>query len=219
MEVVTTTETFEALRAPLAQVVGVLGRTGGDVSALATEEWGLAISIDDRKQDVVELPLLRGVVLRAFDGAGFVEYATDGASRGELLRRARALGRGARKSPRPPPRGQGTFETVCAHDVDEGGMPEPELLGQGPTLRVVAFSWFNPSPLTGDFATEIRLGYERRRGRERPVRGGAVQGNLFEAFRRATFAREVDWLGSYYGPRGIRCEGLAVGEGSSAAAR
>ena len=103
--------------------------------------------------------------------------------------------------------------------VPPGRTAEAELVRDGPTLQVVAFSWFNPSALTGDFATEIRLGYERRRGRERPVKGGAVQGNLFEAFRRATFAREVDWLGSYHGPRSIRCESLAVGEGSSAATR
>lgn len=98
--------------------------------------------------------------------------------------------------------------------VPAGATPEVDLLHDGVTLQVVSFSWFNPDPITADFATEIRLAYERRRGRERPVRGGAVQGNLFEAFRRATFAREVEWIGSHRGPRSIRCEGLAVGAGS-----
>lgn len=98
--------------------------------------------------------------------------------------------------------------------VPAGATPEADLLRDGVTLQVVSFSWFNPDPITADFATEIRLAYERRRGRERPVRGGAVQGNLFEAFRRATFAREVEWIGSYRGPRSIRWEGLAVGAGS-----
>ncbi len=95
--------------------------------------------------------------------------------------------------------------------VPPGRTAERTLLRDGPTLEVVSFSWFNPDPVTGDFATEIRLGYEHRRGRVRPVKGGAVQGNLFDAFRRATFAREVEWLGSYRGPRSVRFEGLAVG--------
>jgi PmbA protein len=95
-------------------------------------------------------------------------------------------------------------------DVPAGRTPERDLLGDGPVLEVVSFSWFNPDFVTGDFSCEIRLGYERRRGAARPVKGGAVQGNLFAAFRRAQFAREVDWFGTYHGPRAIRFERLTV---------
>jgi predicted Zn-dependent protease len=96
-------------------------------------------------------------------------------------------------------------------ELPAGETAEADLLRDGASLQVVSFSWFNPDALTGDFATEIRLGYERRRGKERPVKGGAVQGNLFDAFRRATFSRETAWVGAYHGPRSIRCERITVG--------
>ncbi len=111
-----TTAGFEALCEPLDEVLELLGRRGGHVSVLATEESSLTISVDDRKQDIVEAPLLRGVVLRAFDGQGFAEYATDGAPRAALVRAARSLGARARQSPLPPTTGTGSFETACAID-------------------------------------------------------------------------------------------------------
>lgn len=98
-------------------------------------------------------------------------------------------------------------------DVAAGRTRDADLDADGPTLRVTSFSWFNPDPVTGDFSCEIRLGYERRRGRVRPVKGGALQGNLFAAFRAATFSREVEWMGAYHGPRSIRFERLTVGAG------
>ncbi len=97
--------------------------------------------------------------------------------------------------------------------VSAGRAREADLLADGPLLQVVSFSWFNPDSITGDFSCEIRLGYEHRRGRVRPVKGGAVQGNLFAALSHATFSREVDWMGSYHGPRSVRFERLTVGGG------
>lgn len=98
-------------------------------------------------------------------------------------------------------------------DVRPGRTREEALLTDGPVLQVVSFSWFNPDMLTGDFSCEIRLGYERRRGVTRPVKGGAVQGNVFAAFANATFAKEVDWMDSYHGPRSIRFERLSIAGG------
>ena len=95
-------------------------------------------------------------------------------------------------------------------DVRPGRTSARDLLSDGPVLEVVSFSWFNPDFVTGDFACEIRLGYERRGRTVRPVRGGAVQGNLFAAFARAHFAREVGWMGTYHGPRSIRFDRLTV---------
>ena len=118
------TPTFDALCAPLGEVCGDLGARGGDVSALATEQTSLAIVIDDRKQDVSEPPLLRGIVLRAFDGEGFQEYATDGAPRAELHRAARRLGRIARRSGAERGSGGETFDTPCA--IDPADLPLEE---------------------------------------------------------------------------------------------
>ena len=95
-------------------------------------------------------------------------------------------------------------------DVLPGRAAAADLSRDGAALEVVSFSWFNPDVVTGDFSCEIRLGYEHRRGSVRPVKGGAVQGNLFTAFAHARFSREVEWMGTYHGPRAIRFEGLTV---------
>lgn len=95
-------------------------------------------------------------------------------------------------------------------DVPAGRTREANLLTDGPVLQVVSFSWFNPDVITGDFSCEIRLGYERRRGRVRAVKGGAVQGNLFAALARASFSSEVESMGAYHGPRSVRFERLTV---------
>ena len=110
------TSTFDALCAPLDEVVEIMSSRGGDVSALATEQSGLAISVDDRKQEVSETPLLRGVVLRAFDGDGFVEFAADGERRAGMLRAARRLARLAKRGGTEREPATGRFETACAID-------------------------------------------------------------------------------------------------------
>ncbi|HKW78803.1 MAG TPA: TldD/PmbA family protein [Candidatus Limnocylindria bacterium] len=113
------TKSFDTLSAPLDEVVDVMSAGTGDVSALATEQSGLVISVDDRKQDASEVPLLRGVVLRAFDGQGFVEFAADGARRTELLGAARRLARvAARAGGRWEP-SRGHFETGCEIDPED----------------------------------------------------------------------------------------------------
>lgn len=117
-----TTSTFDALCAPLEDVVAAGGT--GELTALATERSSLAISIDDRKQDVTEPPLLRGVVLRAFDGAGFQEHATDGAPRAELLRAARRLGRLGKPTGAGPVESDERFETRCAVDPADLALEE-----------------------------------------------------------------------------------------------
>ncbi|OLC57170.1 MAG: hypothetical protein AUH85_04015 [Chloroflexi bacterium 13_1_40CM_4_68_4] len=110
------TPTFDALAAPLDEIVDVMSARGGDVSALATEQSGMAISVDDRKQDVSDVPLLRGIVLRAFDGEGFIEFAADGAPRAEMLRAAKRLGRVARRGGVRTDAATGRFDTVCEID-------------------------------------------------------------------------------------------------------
>ncbi len=119
-----TTATFDALCAPLDDVAASLGARDGDVSALATELSALAIIVDDRKEEVSEPPRLRGVVLRAFDGEGFQEYATDGAPRTELLRAARRLGRLAKRNGVARPSASESFETRC--EVDPADVPLEE---------------------------------------------------------------------------------------------
>jgi len=64
--------------------------------------------------------------------------------------------------------------------------------------------------LSGNFGMEVRLGYEVGPGGERPITGGSLTGNLFEALAAARMARETRQLASYAGPVAIRFEVLQV---------
>ena len=93
--------------------------------------------------------------------------------------------------------------------LSPGRTPAVELLAAGegrPVLRVVDFSAFDPDPITGDFVAEIRLGYEGAR----PVKGGAVRGNVFEALAGARLASETGFYGHYAGPVAVRLSNLVV---------
>lgn len=79
-----------------------------------------------------------------------------------------------------------------------------------PLLRVVEFSSFEPDPVTGDFVAEIRLGYEGGGAEARPVKGGAVRGNVFEVLAGARFAVETGFFGEYAGPVAARLPGVVV---------
>jgi len=89
----------------------------------------------------------------------------------------------------------------------------------GPVLHVVAFSALMPDVISGNFAAEIKLGYEIRDGSIRPVSGGAVSGNLLSCFEHAHFSTEaqqsqyalsLESFGSYQGPAAIRFETFQI---------
>ncbi len=81
----------------------------------------------------------------------------------------------------------------------------------GPVYEIVEFSGITPDPLTGDFASEIRLGYRYDPdGRVTPIKGGSVSGNLFAALADAHLASEPFATGNYYGPAAIRFAQLTI---------
>jgi len=85
--------------------------------------------------------------------------------------------------------------------------------GGGPFLHVVAFTDLYPDRTRGDFGGEIRLGYYHeggRGGRVRPVHGGSVAGNVYDAFADALLSREVVFSGDYLGPQAVRFAALTV---------
>lgn len=91
-----------------------------------------------------------------------------------------------------------------------GRKPEAELR-RGDYLEVVQFSDLVPAG-DGSFSAEIRLGYEVRRGKRRPVTGGVVTGNILAALAHAHHAQEVGLQDAYVGPLWLRVEsGLSVG--------
>jgi predicted Zn-dependent protease len=94
-------------------------------------------------------------------------------------------------------------------EVQPGNLPRQELL-QPPYVEVMAFSWFNPNLVTGDFATEIRLGYLVDEAGRHPFKGGMLAGNLFEALGNVRWSNETSFYGRYAGPTTARFGELRV---------
>lgn len=95
--------------------------------------------------------------------------------------------------------------------VAAGATSEEQLLnGDGPICRVVAFSAPNVDALTGDFGMEIRLGYEHGPDGVKPITGGSVTGNLFEALADVTLSDQTTVFASYAGPVAMRFGKLQI---------
>jgi predicted Zn-dependent protease len=97
-------------------------------------------------------------------------------------------------------------------ELPAGATPEAALLAE-PYVEVVAFSWFTPNEITGDFSSEIRLGYLVEGDRRTPFKGGALVGNLLEALSNARWSAETGFYGDYQGPQTVRFGSLAVAGG------
>lgn len=94
-------------------------------------------------------------------------------------------------------------------ELSPGNTPIEELVGE-PHVEVSEFSWFNPDPLTGDFACEIRLGYVVDGEERKPFKGGILVGNLLDALADVHWSSEPSFLGSYLGPTAARFNNLTV---------
>lgn len=99
--------------------------------------------------------------------------------------------------------------------VNRGSTPLESLraVAGGPVYEIVAFSLFNPDPVTGDFSTEIRLGYRHDASGVRPIKGGSLVGNIFSALADARFSAEPYTDGVYFGPAAIRFANLRITAG------
>lgn len=96
-------------------------------------------------------------------------------------------------------------------EVTPGGASRASLVdGGGTVLEVLDFSSPNVEALSGDFGMEIRIGYEHGPQGRRPIAGGSVTGNLFEAMADARFSAETAEFAEYAGPAAIRFESLQV---------
>jgi PmbA protein len=90
------------------------------------------------------------------------------------------------------------------------GKWETASLLEEPYVEIVLFSWFNPDNITGDFATEIRLGYLVENGVRKPFRGGQLVGNFLDALANVRWSKETGFLGHYLGPTTARFGNLKV---------
>jgi predicted Zn-dependent protease len=94
-------------------------------------------------------------------------------------------------------------------ELPAGSTPAATLL-QGSYVEVVAFSWFNPDSVTGDFASEIRLGYIIEGDKRTPFKGGTLVGNVLTALANVRWSAETAFLGDYLGPTTARFGQLTV---------
>lgn len=94
-------------------------------------------------------------------------------------------------------------------ELPPGKMSASSLL-EGPYIEIIQFSWFNPDPVTGDFATEIRLGYIVENGVRKPFKGGVLIGNYLEALADVHWSAETGFFGNYLGPHTARFNNLKV---------
>lgn len=99
--------------------------------------------------------------------------------------------------------------------VTRGATPLEQMRSaqSGPVYEIVAFSWFNPDAVSGDFSAEIRLGYRHDASGVTPIKGGSLVGNIFSAFGDARFSAEPFSDGTYYGPAAIRFANLTITAG------
>ncbi|MEX1071693.1 MAG: metallopeptidase TldD-related protein [Anaerolineales bacterium] len=100
----------------------------------------------------------------------------------------------------------GDFGTV---ELPSGKRAAASLLGE-PHVEICMFSWFNPEPVSGDFSSEIRLGYLVENGTAKPFKGGQLVGNLLDALANAHWSQETELLGNYMGPITARFNQLKV---------
>ena len=100
----------------------------------------------------------------------------------------------------------GSFGSV---EMPAGNTPLVDLQ-TGSYVEIAEFSWFNPDPLTGNFACEIRLGYLVEEGKKKPFKGGMLVGNLLDALADVRWSSETGFYGNYLGPKVARFNSLQV---------
>jgi predicted Zn-dependent protease len=89
-------------------------------------------------------------------------------------------------------------------------MDELRSVSDGPIYEIVAFSFMNPDPISGDFTVEIKLGYRHDATRTQPIKGGSLSGNVFAALADARFSSQTYSDGNYFGPAAIRFANLTI---------
>ena len=94
-------------------------------------------------------------------------------------------------------------------EIPPGKTNAKDLLEE-PYIEIIQFSWFNPDTVTGDFATEIRLGYLVQNGERKPFKGGQLIGNYMEALADVRWSAETGFFGNYLGPHTARFNNLKV---------
>jgi PmbA protein len=91
-----------------------------------------------------------------------------------------------------------------------GGTATDEELRQSPYIEVVSFSGFQMNDITGDFGSEIRLGYYHNGETTVPITGGSVSGNIHKVQANKRMSVAERQYNHYRGPATIRITGASV---------
>lgn len=94
-------------------------------------------------------------------------------------------------------------------EVSAGKTRAQDLLAE-PYVEVVMFSWFHPDAISGDFASEIRLGYLVENGKAKPFKGGQLIGNVIDGLADVRWSAEVGFYGNYLGPHTARFNNFKI---------
>ena len=91
-----------------------------------------------------------------------------------------------------------------------GGSAAADELRGGRYLEIVEFSDFQVSPMNGDIAGEIRLGYLHDGDTVTVVEGGSVSGTMRELASTMRFSREQKQYNNYLIPALTRLTGVSI---------
>jgi len=91
-----------------------------------------------------------------------------------------------------------------------GGTYPTNNLCKEPYLELVSFSDFQANPITGDFGSEIRLGYYFDGNKITPVTGGSISGNMEKVHNSLRMSKEEQQYGGYKGPATVCITGASI---------
>lgn len=91
-----------------------------------------------------------------------------------------------------------------------GGTHSIESMKKEPYLELVSFSDFSMDSTTGDFASEIRLGFYFNGETTVPITGGAISGNITNVHKDMKMSVETSQYDYYHGPSMISIRNVSI---------
>lgn len=95
-------------------------------------------------------------------------------------------------------------------EVLPGLKSENALRKETEYIEIISFSSFVPDAVSGDFSSEIRLGYHYKDGIKTPFKGGLFTGNIFELVKDIELSSEKVEEAGYVGPKIIKFYGAEI---------
>lgn len=90
-------------------------------------------------------------------------------------------------------------------EVEGGSKSSLELYNDSDEMiEIVSFAWFNPDTASGDFSSEIRLGYRIKDGLKVPFKGGLFVGNVFKVVEEVELSSDTINIPKYKGPEMVK---------------